>query len=182
MDYLPLALGLGTFAGLVTYIEITLRREKQSGLRARQSIIDRRLLSIKSAIERIERRLDAMTVDREVVDVEGRAVYSPAPPSCNVTVNGPVDKAAIAKLLDDELAAMAGRGHGEDCTADRAADCMPPPGRCNCRLAAVPQPVAPSRRPCLDCARIDAHAPDCALSMDALIESPTDAAARRGRD
>ena len=162
MDYLPLALGLGTFAGLVTYIEIIFRREKLSGLRARQSNIDRRLLSIKSAIERIERRLDAMTVDREVVDVEGRAVYSPAPPSCNVTVNGPVDKAAITKLFDDELTA--------------------PPGRCNCRLAAVPQPVAPSRRPCLDCARIDAHAPDCALSMDALIESPTDAAARRGRD
>jgi hypothetical protein len=158
MDYLPLALGLGTFAGLVTYIEITLRREKLSGLRARQSIIDRRLLSIKSAIERIERRLDAMTVDREVVDVGGRAVYSPAPPSCSVTVDGPVDKAAIAKLLDDELAAMAGR------------------------LAAVPQPVAPSRRPCLDCASVDAHTPDCALSMDDLVESPTDAAARRGRD
>ena len=167
MDYLPLALGFGTFVGLVTYTEITLRREKLSGLRARQSIIDRRLLSIKSAIERIERRLDAMTVDREVVDVEGRAVYSPAPPSCNVTVNGPVDKAAITKLFDDELAAMAGR----------VGNCSDPEAACNRR-----QPVAPSRRPCLDCASVDAHTPDCALSMDDLVESPMDTAARRGRD
>lgn len=168
MDYLPLALGLGTFAGLVTYIEITLRREKLSGLRARQSIIDRRLLSMKSAIDRIERRLDAMTVDREVVDVEGHATYSPAPPSgkdgasltrrvLDSTLNGPVDKAAIAKLLDDELAAMG-------------------------RRAAALQPTTPSRRPCLDCSNLNAHTPDCALSMDDLVESPTDAAARRGQD
>lgn len=114
MDYLPLALGLGTFAGLVTYIEITLRREKLSGLRARQSIIDRRLLSMKSAIDRIERRLDAMTVDRELV-------------------------AGVAAS-------------------------------------------SPSSSPCLDCGVVDAHTEECALSMDGLTESPTDAAARRGRD
>lgn len=119
MDYLPLALGLGTFAGLITYVEVTLRREKLNNLRARQSIIDRRLLTMKSALERIERRLDAMTVDCEVVDVEGRAVYSP---------------------------------------------------------------VSPSRQPCLDCSGVDKHTADCALSMDHLVESPTDAAARRGRD
>lgn len=142
MDYLPLALGLGTFAGLVTYIEITLRREKLSSLRARQSIIDRRLLSMKSVLERIERRLDAMTVDCEVVDVEGRAVYSPAPQSCS-------DEAArfIASLPS--------------------------------RLDTTP---APSRQPCLDCGLIGAHVANCALNMDDLVESPTDAAARRGRD
>lgn len=47
--------------------------------------------------------------------------------------------------------------------------------------------VSPSRHAvwlsaCLDCGVIDAHTEDCALSMDNLTESPTDAAARRGRD
>lgn len=142
MDYLPLALGLGTFAGLVTYIEITLRREKLSGLCARQSIIDRRLLSMKSAIDRIERRLDAMTVDREVVDVEGRTVYSPAPSCNNDAPHGTVVK--LAELYDTS--------------------------------------PAQSRQPCLDCGLIGAHVANCALNMDDLVESPTDAAARRGRD
>ena len=118
MDYIPLVLGLGAVAGLITYVELTLRREKLSGLRARQSIIDRRLMSMKSALERIERRLDAMTVDRELAAVTEAAGVSPSP----------------------------------------------------------------SRRPCLDCGSLDAHIPECALSMDGLIESPTDAAARRGRD
>jgi len=66
MSYFPLVLGLAVTCGMVLYVEITLRRERLSGLRARQSIIDRRLLSMKSALERIERRLDAMTVDREL--------------------------------------------------------------------------------------------------------------------
>lgn len=122
MDYIPLALGLGVVAGLITYVELTLRREKLSGLRARQSIIDRRLMSMKSALERIERRLDAMTVDRELVTL------------------GAIDVAEV-----------------------------------------VASP-SPSRRPCLDCGSLDAHTPDCALSMDDLVESPMDAAARRGRD
>lgn len=121
MDYIPLVLGLGAVAGLITYVELTLRREKLSGLRARQSIIDRRLMSTKSALERIERRLDAMTVDRELVT----------------------------------------------------------PGAIDVEVVASPPP---SRRPCLDCGSLDAHTPDCALSMDGLVESPTDAAARRGRD
>lgn len=107
-------LGLAVACGLIAYVEVILRRERISGLRARQSIIDRRLLRVQSAIDRIERRLDAMTLDRELV--------------------------------------------------------------------AVASSPSPSRRPCLDCASVDAHTPDCALSMDALIESPTDAAARRGRD
>ena len=162
MDYIPLVLGLGAVAGLITYVELTLRPERLSGLRARQSITDRRLLRVQSAIDRIERRLDAMTVDREVVDVEGRAIYSPAPPSCNITVNGPVDKAVIAKLLNDELAARVGR------------DPYP----------TAPQATtsAPSPQPCLDCGLIGAHVANCALRMDNLVESPTDAAARRGRD
>ena len=156
MDYLPLALGLGTFAGLITYVEVTLRREKLSNLRARQSIIDRRLLTMKSALERIERRLDAMTVDCEVVDVEGRAVYSPTPPPCNITVNGTVDKATLAKHLDESAA--------------RFIASLPT------RLDTSP---APSRQPCLDCSGVDKHITDCALSMNHLVESPTDAAARR---
>lgn len=121
MDYIPLVLGLGAAAGLITYVELTLRREKLSGLRARQSIIDRRLMLMKSALERIERRLDAMTVDRELVTPGVDVAEATASPS-------------------------------------------------------------PSRRSCLDCGSTDAHAPDCALSMDNLIESPMDAAARRGRD
>ena len=120
MDYIPLVLGLGAVAGLITYVELTLRREKLSGLRARQSIIDRRLMSMKSALERIERRLDAMTVDREMVAQGG--------------------------------------------------------------VAGAPVAVSPSRRPCLDCGSLDAHTTECALSMDGLVESPTDAAARRGRN
>jgi hypothetical protein len=155
MDYIPLVLGLGAVAGLITYVEVTLRREKLSGLHARQSIIDRRLIAVKSSLERIEHRLDAMTVDREV------AATTP----CSVVVNGPVDKAVIAKLLSDELAVMFGREHRVS-----AASPLSRPA------------TSPSRRPCLDCASVDAHTPDCALSMDALIESPTDAAARRGRD
>lgn len=138
MDYLPLALGLGTFAGLVTYIEITLRREKLSGLRARQSIIDRRLLSMKSAIDRIERRLDAMTVDREVASSV---------------------KAAITEEFVGAL--------------DQINDALSPP---------KPQLITPSPQPCLDCGLIGAHVANCALNMDDLVESPTDAAARRGRD
>ena len=122
MDYIPLVLGLGAAAGLITYVELTLRREKLSGLRARQSIIDRRLMLMKSALERIERRLDAMTVDRELV------------------TPGAIDVA--------------------EATAS----------------------PSPSRRSCLDCGSTDAHAPDCALSMDNLIESPMDSAAWRGRD
>lgn len=109
MDYIPLVLGLGAVAGLITYVELTLRRERLSGLRARQSIIDRRLLRVQSAIDRIERRLDAMTV------------------------------AGVVSL-------------------------------------------SPSPQPCLDCGLIGAHVADCALNMDGLVESPTDAAARRGRD
>lgn len=123
MDYIPLVLGLAAAAGLITYVELTLRREKLSGLRARQSIIDRRrLMLMKSALERIVRRFDAMTVDRELV------------------TPGAIDVAGV-----------------------------------------VASP-SPSRRSCLDCGSTDAHAPDCALSMDNLIESPMDAAARRGRD
>ena len=159
MSYFPLVLGLAVTCGMVLYVEITLRRERLSGLRARQSIIDRRLLSMKSALERIERRLDAMTVDRELaVGVEGRTT----PPSCNITVNGTVDKATIAKLLNDELAAGVGRGPH----------------------TTVPQAAisSPSRQPCLDCGLIGAHVANCALRMDNLVESPTDAAARRGCD
>jgi hypothetical protein len=69
---------------------------------------------MKSALERIERRLDAMTLDRELV--AGVAASSPSP------------------------------------------------------------------SPCLDCGVVNAHTEECALSMDGLVESPTDAAARRGRD
>jgi hypothetical protein len=138
MDYLPLALGLGTFAGLVTYIEITLRREKLSGLRARQSIIDRRLLSMKSAIDRIERRLDAMTVDREVAS------------------------SVKAAITEEFIGAP-----------DLIIDALSPP---------KPQLITPSPQPCLDCGLLGAHVANCALNMDDLVESPTDAAARRGRD
>ena len=105
-------LGLAVACGLIAYVEVILRRERISGLRARQSITDRRLLRVQSAIDRIERRLDAMTLDRELV---------------------------------------AGA-------------------------------VAPPPSPCLDCGVVDAHTEECALSMDGLTESPTDAAARRGRD
>ena len=138
MDYLPLALGLGTFAGLVTYIEITLRREKLSGLRARQSITDRRLLSMKSAIDRIERRLDAMTVDREVAS------------------------SVKAAITEEFIGAP-----------DLIIDALSPP---------KPQLITPSPQPCLDCGLIGAHVANCALRMDNLVESPTDAAARRGQD
>lgn len=122
MSFFPLVLGLAVTCGMVLYVEITLRRERLSGLRARQSIIDRRLLTMKAALERIERRLDAMTVDRELaVGAVGAVAASP------------------------------------------------------------PSPVI-SSSPCLDCGVTDAHTEDCALSMDDLAESPTDAAARRGRD
>jgi hypothetical protein len=140
MSYFPIILGLAVACGLIVYVEVTLRRERLSGLRARQSIIDRRLLTMKSALERIERRLDAMTVDREA------AVASP-------------DKASITKQFTDAI------------------------NRVNNALSSSkPQPVSPSRRPCLDCGSTDAHAPVCALSMDDLVESPMDAAARRGHD
>lgn len=70
-------LGLAIACGLIVYVEVTLRRERLSGLRARQSIIDRRLLTMKAALERIERRLDAMTVDREPMAV-GAVTASPS--------------------------------------------------------------------------------------------------------
>lgn len=145
MSYFPMILGLGVACGLIAYVEVILRRERLSGLRASQSLIDRRLLTMKSALERIERRLDAMTLDRELV----------AQP-CHIVVNaGSVEaKASIAKQITTEFAKLISR-----------IDDSPP-----------------SRRPCLDCGSLDAHIPECALSMDGLIESPTDAAARRGRD
>ena len=143
MDYTPLVLGLGAVAGLITYVELTLRREKLSGLRARQSIIDRRLLRVQSTIDRIERRLDAMTLDRELV----------AQP-CHIVVNAGSDeaKASTAKRISAVFA--------------KAISCI--------------DDSWPS--PCLDCGVTDAHTEDCALRMDNLVESPIDAAARRGRD
>ena len=80
MSYFPMILGLAVACGLIAYVEVILRRERISGLRARQSIIDRRLLRVQSAIDRIERRLDAMTVDRELV--AGVAASSPSPSPC----------------------------------------------------------------------------------------------------
>lgn len=162
MDYLPLALGLGTFAGLVAYIEITLRREKLSGLRARQSIIDRRLLSMKSAIDRIERRLDAMTIDREVASSVKAAIteeFVGALDQINDALSPPKPQPIPPSGNNDAP-------HGSVAKLAKLYDTTP----------------APSRRPCLDCNRVCSHAPDCALRMDNLVESPTDAAARRGQD
>ena len=143
MSYFPMILGLAVACGLIVYVEVTLRRERLSGLRARQSIIDRRLLRVQSAIDRIERRLDAMTLDRELV----------AQP-CHIVVNAGGDeaKASIAKQISAEFA--------------KAISCI--------------DDSSPS--PCLDCGVVNAHTEECALSMDGLVESPTDAAARRGRD
>lgn len=133
-------LGLAVACGLIVYVEVTLRL---SGLRARQSIIDRRLLRVQSTIDRIERRLDAMTLDRELV----------AQP-CHIVVNAGSDeaKASTAKRISAVFA--------------KAISCI--------------DDSWPS--PCLDCGVTDAHTEDCALSMDDLVESPTDAAARRARD
>lgn len=82
MSYFPMILGLAVACGLIAYVEVILRRERISGLRARQSIIDRRLLRVQSAIDRIERRLDAMTLDRELVAVASSPSPSPSPSPC----------------------------------------------------------------------------------------------------
>lgn len=115
MSYLPLVIGLAAVTALILYVE-RWRRLYVADIAARQAITDRRFVSLKEALGRIERRLDAVTTDREVAQV---------------------------------------------------------PLRLRDAIGASP--------PCLDCGK-DPHIEDCALSMDDLVESPTDAAARRARD
>lgn len=115
MSYLPLVIGLAAVTALILYVE-RWRRLYVADIAARQAITDRRFVSLKEALGRIERRLDAVTTDREVAQVPLR-------------------------LRD----------------------------------------VTDASPPCLDCGK-DPHIEDCALSMDDLVESPTDAAARRARD
>lgn len=117
MSYFPIILGLAVACGLIVYVEVTLRRERLSGLRARQSIIDRRLLTMKSALERIERRLDAMAVDRElaveaVASSPSRHVVSSSPClDCGVTDAHTEDCAlSMDNLTESPIDAAARRG------------------------------------------------------------------------
>ncbi len=132
MSYLPLVIGLAAVTALILYVE-RWRRLYVADIAARQAITDRRFVSLKEALGRIERRLDAVTTDREVAQVPLRQLISKE----------------VSDVLSVEL--------------NKARD------------------VTDASPPCLDCGK-DPHIEDCALSMDDLVESPTDAAARRGRD
>jgi NTP pyrophosphatase (non-canonical NTP hydrolase) len=46
-----------------------------------------------------------------------------------------VEKALNRDLLAERRLLEGGTQHGEDCAADRAPGCIPPPGPCNCRLS-----------------------------------------------
>lgn len=132
MSYLPLVIGLAAVTALILYVE-RWRRLYVADIAARQAITDRRFVSLKEALGRIERRLDAVTTDREVAQVPLRQLISKE----------------VSDVLSVEL--------------NKARD------------------VTDASPPCLDCGK-DPHIEDCALSMDDLVESPTDAAARRARD
>ena len=132
MSYLPLVIGLAAVTALILYVE-RWRRLYVADIAARQAITDRRFVSLKEALGRIERRLDAVTTDREVAQVPLRQL----------------DAKQVSDVLSVEL--------------NKARD------------------VTDASPSCLDCGQ-DPHTKDCALSMDDLVESPTDAAARRARD
>lgn len=132
MSYLPLVIGLAAVTALILYVE-RWRRLYVADIAARQAITDRRFVSLKEALGRIERRLDAVTTDREVAQVPLRQLISKE----------------VSDVLSVEL--------------NKARD------------------VTDASPPCLDCGK-DPHIEDCALSMDDLVESPTDAAARRAGD
>lgn len=132
MSYLPLVIGLAAVTALILYVE-RWRRLYVADIAARQAITDRRFVSLKEALGRIERRLDAVTTDREVAQVPLRQLISKE----------------VSDVLSVEL--------------NKARD------------------VTDASPPCLDCGK-DPHIEECALSMDDLVESPTDATARRARD
>lgn len=145
MSYLPLVIGLAAVTALILYVE-RWRRLYVADIAARQAITDRRFVSLKEALGRIERRLDAVTTDREVAQVPLRQLISK---EITLTFNGAVDAKQVSDVLSVEL--------------NKAHD------------------ITYASPPCLDCGK-DPHIEDCALSMDDLVESPTDAAARRARD
>lgn len=155
MSYLPLVIGLAAVTALILYVE-RWRRLYVADIAARQAITDRRFVSLKEALGSIERRLDAVTTDREVAQVPLRQLISKGMgrldlPSQQITLtfNGAVDAKQVSDVLSVEL--------------NKARD------------------VTDASPPCLDCGK-DPHIEDCALSMDDLVESPTDAAARRAGD
>lgn len=70
-EYVPLILGIGVVGGLIAWVEITLRREGLSHVRARQSIIDRRVMSLRQAVERLEQRVNDLCDKVQMLVVAG---------------------------------------------------------------------------------------------------------------
>lgn len=57
-EYIPLFIGVSVIGGLIVWVEMTLRREGLSHVRARQSIVDRRVLGLVASQKRLEKLIE----------------------------------------------------------------------------------------------------------------------------
>lgn len=73
-EYMPLILGVGVIGGLITWVEITLRCEGLSRFRARQSIMDRRLVGMLQKLDKLERSIAGLEHGLAGLQVERHAV------------------------------------------------------------------------------------------------------------
>lgn len=92
MSYLPLVIGLAAVTALILYVE-RWRRLYVADIAARQVITDRRFVSLKEALGRIERQLISKGMGR--LDLPSQQI--------TLTFNGAVDAKQVSDVLSVEL-------------------------------------------------------------------------------